>query len=61
MKKRLALVIALTIMAVSVTPALAAVPTTAIVAVVEGESVTVSTSNFPANNTFHVYMGYNGT
>jgi hypothetical protein len=61
MKKRLALVIALAIMAVSVTPVLAAVPTTAIVAVVEGESVTVSTTNFPANNTFHVYMGYNGT
>jgi hypothetical protein len=61
MKKRLALVIALAIMAVSVTPAFAAVPTTDIVSVTTGESVTVSTSNFPANNTFYVYMGFNGT
>lgn len=61
MKKRIALVIALAMIALSVTPILAAVPTTAIVAVVEGESVTVSTSNFPANNTFYVYMGFNGT
>jgi len=61
MKKRIALMVALAMVALSVAPVLAAVPTTAIVSVVEGESVTVSMSNFPANNTFYVYMGYNGT
>jgi len=61
MKKRIALMIALAVMALSVTPVFAAVPTTAIVSVSTGESVTVSTSNFPADNTFYVYMGYNGT
>jgi len=62
MKKRIALLIALAIMALSVTPVFAAVPTIDILAVEEGKSVTISTSsNFPANSTFYVYMGFRGT
>lgn len=61
MKKRIALITVLVVMALSVTPVLAAIPTTSILAVVGGESVTIKTSNFPANNTFHVFMGFNGT
>ncbi len=61
MKKTIVLVIALAVMVLTVTPVFAAVPTTAIESVTTGESVTVSTTNFPANNTFYVYMGYNGT
>jgi len=61
MKKRIALIITLIVMALSVTPVFAAIPTTAILTVIEGESVTISTNNFPANNTFHVYMGFNDT
>lgn len=61
MNKKIALMTALIVLAISVTPVLAAIPTTSILAVVEGESVTVQTANFPANNTFYVYMGYNGT
>jgi len=61
MKKRIALIIAVILMAVAVTPVSAAIPTTSIVAVVESESVTIQTANFPADNTFHVYMGFNGT
>jgi hypothetical protein len=61
MKKKIALMTALIVLAFSVTPVFAAIPTTSILAVIEGESVTVQTTNFPANNTFYVYMGYNGT
>lgn len=61
MKKKITLITALIALAISVTPVFAAIPTTSILAVVEGESVTVQTANFPANNTFYVYMGYNGT
>jgi hypothetical protein len=48
-------------MVASITPVQAAVPDTSIVAVVKNESVTIQTTNFPANHTFHVLMGYNGT
>jgi len=61
MKKRITLIAALMLVALSVSPVFAAIPTTSILAVVEGESVTIQTANFPANNTFHVYMGFNGT
>jgi hypothetical protein len=61
MKKKIVLMTTLIVLALSVTPVFAAIPTTSILAVVEGESVTVQTANFPANNTFYVYMGYNGT
>jgi hypothetical protein len=61
MKKKIVLMTTLMVLALSVTPVFAAIPTTFILAVVEGESVTVQTANFPANNTFHVFMGYNGT
>lgn len=61
MKKRIALIMAVILMAVAVTPVSAAIPTTAIAAVVEGESVTIQTANFPAGHTFHVFMGFNGT
>ncbi len=61
MKKRMALIFAIALMAISITPVHAAVPTTSIAAVVKNESVTIQTSGFPANQTFHVFMGYNGT
>lgn len=61
MKKRITLIIAIFLLVVAITPAYGAIPTTSIVAVVKDESVTVQTSNFPANHTFHVFMGYNGT
>ncbi len=61
MKKRITLAMALILMAVSVTPVFAAEPSTEILAVVEDVSVTVQTYSFPANHTFHVYMGFNGT
>ena len=61
MKKRMALIFAVIMMAAIITPAQAAIPTTSIVAVVKNESVTIRTANFPANHTFHVLMGYNGT
>ena len=61
MKKRIALIIAIVLMAASITPAYAAAPDTSIVAVVKNESVTIQTSDFPANHTFHVLLGYNGT
>jgi len=61
MKKRMALILAIIFMAASITTAQAAIPTTSIVAVVQGESVTIRTIDFPANHTFHVLMGYNGT
>ena len=61
MKKRIVLILAIVLMAVSITPVQAAVPDTSIVAVVKNESVTIQTTDFPANDTFRVYMGYNGT
>lgn len=61
MKKRMALIIAIVLMAASITPAFAAAPDTSIIAVVKNESVTIQTSDFPANHTFHVLLGYNGT
>ena len=61
MKKRIILAITVILMAAAVTPVSAAVPTTSILAVVKGETVSIQTANFPANNTFHVYMGFNGT
>ena len=61
MKKRMALILAIVLMAATITPAQAAAPDTSIAAVVKNESVTIQTSNFPANHTFHVLMGYNGT
>jgi len=61
MKKRMALILLIVLMAASITPAQAATPDTSIAAVVKNESVTIQTSDFPANNTFHVLMGYNGS
>lgn len=61
MKKRMALILMIVLITTSITPAQAAIPDTSIVAVVKDESVTIQTSNFPADNTFHVLMGYNGT
>ena len=61
MKKRIVLILAIVLMAASITPAQAAVPDTSIAAVVKNESVTIQTSDFPANHTFHVLMGFNGT
>ena len=61
MKKRMVLIFMIVLMAASITPAQAAVPDTSIAAVVKNESVTIQTTDFPANHTFHVLMGYNGT
>ena len=61
MKKRIVLILAIVLMAASITPAQAAVPDTSIAAVEKNESVTIQTSDFPANHTFHVLMGFNGT
>ena len=61
MKKRFALILAAVLVAFTIIPAQAAIPTTSIVAVVKGESVTIRTANFPAEHTFHVFMGFNGT
>ena len=61
MKKRIALIAVIVMMAVMVSPVRAAVPTTSIYAVVRDEAVTVHTVDFPAGQTFYVYMGYRGT
>ncbi|MDO9546957.1 MAG: hypothetical protein Q7J07_09465 [Pelolinea sp.] len=61
MKKRIALIAVIVMMAVIVSPVRAAVPTTSIYAVVKDEAVTVHTADFPAGHTFHVYMGYRDT
>ena len=61
MKKRMVLILAIVLMVASITPVQAAVPDTSIAAVVKNESVTIQTTDFPANHTFRVYMGYNGT
>ena len=55
------LIFMIVLMAASITPAQAAVPDTSITAVIKNESVTIQTTDFPANHTFHVLMGYNGT
>jgi hypothetical protein len=62
MKKRIALITVIVMMAaVMVSPVWAAAPTTSIYAVVKGESVTVNTVSFPSSHTFHVYMGRRDT
>ena len=61
MKKRIAVILAIAMMAVIVTTAYAAVPSVSFYSIVENESVTVRTSDFPSGHTFHVYMGENGT
>ena len=61
MKKRIALMLAIIMTATMIAPAQAAAPDTSVAAVVKNESVTIQTSGFPANHTFHVFMGYNGT
>ena len=61
MKKRIALIFTILLMAASTTPVQAAIPTTSIVAVVKDESVIIRTMDFPANQTFRVLMGTNGT
>jgi len=61
MNKRIALMLAIIMTATMIAPAQAAAPNTSIAAVVKNESVTIQTSGFPANHTFHVFMGYNGT
>lgn len=61
MKKRMVLILAIVLMVASITPVQAAVPDTSIAAVVMNESVTIQTTDFPANHTFNVLMGYNGT
>jgi hypothetical protein len=61
MKKRMALILAIVLMAANIAPAQAAAPNTSIVAVVKNESVTIQTTGFPVNQTFHVLMGFNGS
>ena len=61
MKRKMTLMLLILLLAASITPAHAATPDTSIMAVVKNETVTIQTSDFPANNTFHVLMGYNGS
>ncbi len=61
MKKRMALIFAIGLIAASIAPVQAAAPTTSIVAVVKNDSVTTQITGFPANQTVYVLMGYNGT
>ncbi len=61
MKKRMALIFAIGLIAASIAPVQAAAPTTSVVTVVKNESVTTQITGFPANQTVHVLMGYNGT
>ncbi len=62
MKKKFALLIALMLVLVICAPVQAATyPTFDIIGVVVGDSVTISTNLFPANELYYVYMGYNGT
>ncbi len=65
MKSKITLLIALTLLAVSVTQASAAVlsatPAISIVSVVQNQSVTVGLSNFLPNDTLYVTMGLSGT
>lgn len=46
---------------VNAAPALQVIPTISILSVVPDTSVTVRTANYPANDTFNVYMGLFGT
>ena len=62
MKKRIALITVIIMMAaVMVSPVWAAAPTTIIYSVEKDESVTISTASFPSGHTFHVYMGLRDT
>jgi len=62
MKKRTILILAVLILVLTTIPVQAAsAPTTAIVSVVQNQSVTIRTTDFPANHTFHILMGFNNT
>jgi len=62
MKNKFALLFALMLVLVICAPVQAATyPTFDIMGVVVGDSVTISTNLFPANELYYVYMGYNGT
>ncbi len=61
MKTKIAALLSLTMLLVLVAPVQAAIPTTAIIRVVEDEYVLLRTYNFPANDTFLVRMGERNT
>ena len=62
MYKRISLIIALALLLLVAAPVQAKPNAdTTIVAVNKNESVTVALENFPSNETYYVYMNYNGT
>ena len=61
MKTKIAALLSLAMLLVLVAPVQAAIPTTAIIRVVEDEYVLLRTYNFPANDTFLVRMGERNT
>jgi hypothetical protein len=62
MNKKWSLLLAILLILVLVVPTQAAVIcNSTIISVVKDESVTLRAENFPADDTFNVYMGYNGT
>ena len=62
MKSKFGILFAIVLLALMVIPVSAAlIPTISIVNVVQNQSVTIQTQNFPANDTFDVTMGLSGT
>lgn len=61
MKSKIALFLSLAMLLVIIAPVQAAIPTTAIIRVVQDEYVLLRTYNFPANDTFLVRMGERNT
>lgn len=62
MKKRIAILLALVVLFTAVSPAAASpLSSTAVWSVVKNESVTMRLADFPADETFDVYMGYRDT
>ena len=62
MNKRIAIFIVLALcMSVFSTVSASPLSSTTVVSVVEDQSVSVRLEKFPANETFFVYMGFNGT
>ena len=61
MKTKIAVLLSLAMLLVFIAPVQAAIPTTAIIRVVQDEYVLLRTYNFPANDTFLVRMGERNT
>jgi hypothetical protein len=62
MKSKFAILIAIALLMVMAIPAGATtIPTISIISIVQDQSITIQTFNFPANDTFNVTMGLSGT